>query len=265
MNKTLAWFGLSKIEELSNKQIKSLLNLYKEPEVLWNLNKTELQKAGMTEKQSEQLIKINETTLQLEMEQLNKLNIKFITITDKNYPKKLKQIFDYPYWLYSRGNERTLQEEGFAIIGSRNCTNYGAKVASKLSYEIAKQNKNVVSGLARGIDSYAHIGCIKARGKTIAVLGCGIDVIYPKENKRIYEAILETDGVIISEYPPKTLPLAKHFPARNRIISGISSGVIVVEAGEKSGSFITVDYALEQGKNIYVVPGNITSIYSKRN
>lgn len=188
----------------------------------------------------------------------------FITIEDERYPKKLKEIYDYPYWLYVKGNVQLLQERCIAIIGSRNCSRYGEKVAKEISYGLAKK-VNIISGLAKGIDTYAHMWCMKAGGKTIAVLGCGVDNVYPKENEIVYKSILSTGGALISEYPLKTMPLANHFPSRNRIISGLCEKLIVVEAGEKSGSFITVDFALEQGKEVYAVPGNITSPYSKRN
>lgn len=158
-----------------------------------------------------------------------------------------------------------MQERAFAIVGSRNCSKYGENVARKLSYQLGKLNIHIISGMAKGIDSFAHIGCINAGGKTIAVLGSGVDKIYPKENENIYKNILSTGGTVISEYPLETMPLAQHFPARNRIISGLCEKMIVVEAGERSGSFITVDFALEQGKEVYAVPGNITSLYSKRN
>ena len=129
---------------------------------------------------------------------------------------------------------------------------------------MAKKKIHVISGMAKGIDASAHIGCMKAGGKTIAVLGCGVDNIYPKENEAIYKTIISTGGAIVSEFPLQTMPLAQHFPQRNRIISGLCEKMIVVEAGEKSGSFITVDFALEQGKDVYAVPGNVTSPYSKR-
>lgn len=265
MNHTLAWLKMSKVEDLTHKQIQYLLEVYKTPENIVEQSVTELQKVGLTEKQSKQMISFNPKELQQEMEQLKQKQICFITIEDEFYPKQLKEIYDFPYWIYAKGNSKILQEESIAIIGSRNCSLYGQKVATRLAYQLAKQNKHIVSGMARGIDTFGHIGCIKAKGKTIAVLGSGIDIIYPKENEKLYYAILEAGGTILSEYPLGTQPLAQHFPARNRIISGLCHKMIVVEAGERSGSFITVNFALEQGKEVYAVPGNITSPYSKRN
>ena len=191
------------------------------------------------------------------MLKINK-EIETITIHDKCYPKFLKNIYDFPNKLYIKGNKEILNNRGIAIIGCRKNTKYGETVAKNFGYNIAKQGINVISGLAKGIDTFAHIGAIYAKGKTIAVLGNGIDTIYPKENKIIAEKIIEYGGCIISEYPIGAKMNRLNFPARNRIISGISSGVVVVEAGERSGSQITVDFALEQGKDVFAVPGPIT-------
>lgn len=155
-----------------------------------------------------------------------------------------------------------MNNNSIAIIGCRQASNYGISATKYFSYNLAKKNVNIISGLAKGIDSFAHIGAICAKGKTIAVIGNGLDSIYPKENLEIAKKIIETGGTIISEYPLGTKPEKMNFPARNRIISGMSNSVIVVEAKEKSGTLITVDYALEQGRDIYVVPGNINSLNS---
>lgn len=193
---------------------------------------------------------------------LEKYNIQVISFKDKRYPDLLKNIENKPSYLYIRGNLENLYSDNVAIIGSRNATEYGKKVARKISKELADKNINIVSGLALGIDKYAHLGALDSIiGKTIAVLGTGVsdDEIYPFQNKKIFERILENDGTIISELRLGTKPEKFNFPLRNRIISGISKKVIVVEATENSGSLITANYALEQGKDIYAVPGNITS------
>lgn len=190
------------------------------------------------------------------MLKINK-KIETITLQDKCYPKLLKKIYDFPNKLYVIGNKEILNNVGIAIIGCRKNSEYGEKVAKNFGYHIAKYGINVISGLAKGIDSFAHIGAIYARGKTIAVLGSGIDTIYPKENYVIAKKIIEYGGCIISEYPVGSKIERLNFPARNRIISGMSSGVVVVEAREKSGSQITVDFALEQGKDVFAVPGPI--------
>lgn len=159
------------------------------------------------------------------------------------------------------GNKEILNNKNIAIVGCRESSNYGNKNSYNIAYELSKQNINIVSGLAKGIDANAHVGSImaKSNGKTIAVLGNGLDIIYPKENKKIAMEIIKNGGAIISEYSLGTMPEKQNFPLRNRIISGISNGVVVVEAKEKSGTLITVDFALEQGRNVYCVPGNIDS------
>lgn len=190
---------------------------------------------------------------------MNNTIVEKITINDRAYPKQLKQIYNPPKVLYIRGNKGILSDFGIAIVGCRDNTKYGELVAKNFGYYLAKNNVNVISGLAMGIDSYAHIGAIYAKGKTIAVLGDGVDRIYPRENIAIAEKIIEYGGCIVSEYPVGSPIDRKHFPERNRIISGLSYGVVVVEAKEKSGALITVEHALEQGRDVYAVPGNINS------
>lgn len=189
-----------------------------------------------------------------------KYNIIKLNINSKYYPERLKKIDTPPKELYCLGNLKLLNnEKNIAIIGSRNCTKYGEKVAKDFAFNLAKEDVCIISGLAKGIDSFAHIGALKANGKTIAVLGNGIDNMYPKENLVVFENIIKNEGLIITEYPLGTKPLKQNFPARNRIISGLSDGVLVVEARKNSGTNITVDFALEQGKDVFVVPGNIYS------
>ncbi len=190
---------------------------------------------------------------------LNKNKIKTITLEKESYPEKLKNIYNRPQTLYVLGNEELLNEKSIAIIGCRNASDYGLRSAYKFGYELAKKGVCIISGFARGVDTYSHMGAVAAKGKTIAVLGCGLDVIYPSENLELYKQILINNGTIVTEYPLGSKPERYHFPARNRIISGLSDGVLVVEAKEKSGTLITVEHALEQGKDVYAIPGNITS------
>ena len=186
-----------------------------------------------------------------------------IDLESKFYPERLKNIYNPPKQIYCLGNLNLLNyKETIAIIGSRNYSSYGKKAANDFSFNLAKNNFCVVSGLARGIDSFAHIAALNSKGKTIAVLGSGLDNIYPKENINLAKRIVENDGLIISEYELGSKPLKQHFPARNRIISGLSDGVLVIEATKNSGTNITVDFALEQGKDVFVVPGNIYSVTS---
>ena len=193
---------------------------------------------------------------------INKSKIKHIKLGDENYPQKLGNIYAKPQNLYLIGNEKLLDCKSIAIIGCRNCSNYGKEQAIRFGYELAKKDICIISGLARGIDTYVHIGAIKAKGKTVAVLGCGLDIIYPPENINLYKQIIENGGAIITEYPLGSKPEKHHFPARNRIISGLSDAVLVIEAKGKSGTLITVNYALEQGKDVYALPGNISSVNS---
>lgn len=183
-----------------------------------------------------------------------------IDMNSKYYPERLRNIESPPKELYCLGNLELLNyERNIAIIGSRDCSYYGERATKDFSFNLAKENVCIVSGLARGIDSFAHIGALNAKGKTIAVIGSGLDNIYPRENVKLAQSIIENNGLIISEYPLSTKPLKQHFPARNRIISGLSDGVLVTEARKNSGTNITVNFALEQGKEVYVVPGNIYS------
>ncbi len=190
---------------------------------------------------------------------LNTNKIKTIKLEDEFYPEKLRNIYAPPKMLYVLGNEKLLQQKSIAIVGCRDCTKYGIENAYKFGYELATSNICVISGLAKGIDAYAHLGAVRAKGKTIAVLGSGLDVIYPPENAELYKEIIMNNGAIITEYPLGSKPEKYHFPERNRIISGLSDGVLVIEAKKKSGTMITVDFALEQGREVYAIPGNISS------
>lgn len=185
--------------------------------------------------------------------------MKIIYQAEKNYPKKLQNIYAPPTSLYVLGDEQILNKPSIAIVGCRQASDYGKKVAFHFAYELAKQGIVIVSGLARGIDTCGHLGAVKANGKTIAILGSGFGHIYPAENKQLCKEIIQKGGAILTEYEPDSKPEKMHFPARNRLISGLSDGVLVVEAKEKSGTLITVDHALDQGKEVFIIPGNITS------
>ena len=190
--------------------------------------------------------------------------IEELKITDKEYPQNLKEIYDPPKSIYVLGNKHLLNKTGIAIVGSRDATQYGKYISSKIARELSEKGINIISGLAIGIDEYAHIGALQQnKGKTIAVLGSGIDQLYPKQNIELARKIIRSGGCIISEYPIGTKPDKKNFPQRNRIISGISQGILVVEAGEKSGALITAEFGLEQGKEIFAIPGDITKKQSR--
>lgn len=252
MNKYWIWF--SRINKIGAKAQNKLLEKYHNPEEIWNLTKKELQ-GILDDKQIEIILnQKNRINLEKYAEYMQKHEIKMITIFDEKYPQNLRNIYDPPVVLYIRGNENIINEFSIAIIGSRVCSNYGKQVAKQFAYNLSKYNINIVSGLAKGIDTYAHVGTIQAKKTTIAVIGSGLDIIYPEENKQLYEEIIKNNGAIISEYIVGTKPEKLNFPKRNRIISGLSKGILVVEANKKSGTFITVDFALEQGKNIYAIP-----------
>ena len=187
------------------------------------------------------------------------MNIRFITYKDRNYPKKLKQIFDYPLCLFYKGDINLLNKKSIGIVGSRQATDYGLAVAKNFSIELSKKGFTIVSGGARGIDTMAHIGAMKNKGNTILIKGNSLEYIYPPENKNLEEEILSNNGLLLSEYIVGTRPSKYSFPARNRIISGLADGVLVVEAGSKSGALITADLALGYNREVYAIPGNITS------
>jgi len=196
-----------------------------------------------------------------EAEKARQLGASLISIRDAGYPALLKEIFDPPLLLYARGDTSLLGAPSVGMVGTRKPTPYGRAMAQRLAADLAMRGLVIVSGLARGIDSASHQGSLEAGGKTIAVLGCGIDVVYPAENKKLHAAIAEK-GLLISEFPLGSFPAPQNFPIRNRIISGISLGVVVVEAAQYSGSLITARLAMEQSREVFGVPGSITNRYS---
>lgn len=258
------WIWLS-ILGIGTKRLDKLFHKYEKIENIWNAKEYELiyiegigQSLAHKIASKEYKEKVNNY-----IEEMENQNIKVITLQDKEYPDKLKNIFDKPIVLYVKGNKDILNDFSLGIVGCRECSEYGKNTAIQIAECLSNNHINVISGMAKGIDSYAHIGALKGKEKTIAVVGCGVDVVYPSENYKLYNDIIQNDGAIVSEYIIGTQPERTYFPARNRIISGMSDGIIVVEAKEKSGTLITVDFALEQGKNVFAVPGNINSKYSK--
>lgn len=274
------WIWLSLIPNLGSKKIQKLLERYKTPEAIYQAKREELEMLkGIGEKTVTQILdKRIRNSVEKHIEYMVRNNIDIIPMIDEQYPQILKEIYDPPISLYCKGNKEILNQKSIGIVGCRETSEYGKKAAKYFAYHLAKEGRHIVSGLAKGVDSYAHIGAICVQeecyphvhnikncgkcGKTIAIVGNGLDMVYPKENERLERKIIETGGVILSEYPLGTKPEKMNFPARNRIISGISQGILVVEAKEKSGTLITVDFALEQGRDVFVVPGNINSINS---
>ncbi len=196
-----------------------------------------------------------------ELENLAKVGARLVSWEDQEYPSRLKQIYDPPPLIYVRGSLQTQDCKAVAVVGSRYPTSYGRVLAERITMGLSRQGITVISGLARGVDSLAHRSALKAGGRTVGVLGCGIDVVYPPENRDLFEAVA-AQGAVISEFPLGTPPESDHFPIRNRIISGISLGVVVIEATLRSGSLITARFALEQGREVFAVPGNADSARS---
>lgn len=266
MDNRIYWIWISSIKGIGIKKLNLLLKEYGNIENLWNLDKNKMKKNKYIGENTIFRLLNNEYKIKaykyLEYMIKNKINI--VSIQDYKYPKQLKEIYDPPTAIYVKGNIDILQKNNLiSIVGSRQCSYYGRKIALELSKYLSDKNITIVSGLAKGIDSYSHMGALKGNGKTIAVLGSGLAQIYPKENIKLALNIIEEGGTIISEYPIDEMPNRLNFPARNRIISGLSDKLIIVEARKNSGSLITADYALEQGKEIYAVPGNITSNISE--
>ena len=257
------WFARVNI---SNKVKLFLLKMYKEEEI-FKLKEEMLYLHGLTKIQVSHILDIKyKIGLEDMLAEMTILGIKQIKYTDKLYPVLLNEIEDKPVYLFVKGNTELLKGISYAIIGSRKASISGLKIARNLACRISKENISIVSGMAYGIDTAAHIGALDYRyGKTIAVLGNGLleEDIYPKENLKLFREILLRGGLVVSEYVIGVKPEKYHFPARNRIISGLSKKIIVIEAGKNSGSLITVDFALEQGRDVYAVPGNILENNSK--
>ena len=267
MNESEAWIWMSLISGMSATKVTRLLDKYHSVCAISQLSEIDL-KECLTQNilTNQNIIDIldskNRVRAKYTYEELYRKNIGIINYKDNAYPYLLKQIYNPPVLLYYKG-QCNFNSNTIAVVGSRRTTKYGSNTAKKICYQLGLRGINIVSGMATGIDSFAHQGCIDANGFTIAVLACGVDQPYPASNTKLYKDILENSGLIISEYPPGALPLKHHFPLRNRIISGLSQGVLVVEAAKKSGSLITATYALEQGREVFAVPGNIDAFLSE--
>lgn len=254
----LYWYWLCNIKNIGYKKIEFLLEYYKTPKNIFYgridffLDKGKLSKEDISNIEKSKDIK----RVEEEYKKLKEKKISFVTREDEEYPKRLLHIFNPPHALYVRGSLPKEEENIIGVVGARNCSDYGRDMAIYLSGELSKMGVSIISGLALGVDGYAHKGALEAGGKTYGVLGCGVDICYPRENFDSYMKIPEHGGVI-SEYGMGIEPIPWHFPMRNRIISGLSSGILVIEAKEKSGSLITADMGLEQGKNIYALPGRV--------
>lgn len=260
----LHWIALNSIRGLGPVKIKQLLEKFGEPEAVFNQSPSKLVEQGIIS--GSIVSQLGDPALfRFAQEQLNwaeRLKVSVITCNDSAYPSCLKEIFAPPPIIYVKGKIEVFQRHAVAVVGTRIPTVYGKKVTDSICAELVERRLVIVSGMARGIDTSAHQSCINHRGETVAVLGCGLDRCYPPENRELSEKIVE-NGVLLSEFPLGTPPEAYNFPRRNRIISGMSSAVLVVEAGIKSGSLITAHYALQQGREVFAVPGPISSPVSE--
>lgn len=258
------WLWLAELPGLRGQTRFSLLDHFGTPENLYFADSGEiLLTQDMTRTQAQALNDKRLDHAEQILEDCQRLGIRILTLQDADYPTRLKNIYNPPCLLYMRGRLPVVDEEtAVAVVGTRTATPYGIRCAEKLGYELAAAGAMVVTGLAKGIDSAAARGALRAGGVTIGVLGNGLDVVYPPENQYLYEDVTAA-GVLISEYPPGTEPAGSHFPVRNRILSGLSVAALVVEAPERSGALITAETALEQGRDVYAVPGPIDAPMSR--
>lgn len=258
------WIALNMVPGVGPVTYRKLLNAFGSPEQVFQTPFNYLiTLPGINEKTAHNICSFGfPDIVKQQLDAIDKYQVQLVLWEEDAYPDKLKTIFDPPPVLYVRGKSLQSHDPMVAVVGSRRSSTYGRTVAENLCRDLALKGITVISGMARGIDSAAHWGALKARGRTLAVMGCGVDVVYPPENEKLYREILE-HGAIISEFPLFTKPDRGNFPARNRIISGMSLGTVVVEAGSQSGALITADMALEQGRDVFAVPGNITSASSQ--
>ena len=252
------WLWLTNLRGLSNQTRLALLRHFGTPEDVYYADEDEiLLTEGITRQQAALLADHDLSVANRILAECQQLNISILTLQDAAYPSRLKNIYDPPCLLYYKGRMPAFDEEAaIAVVGTRDCSPYGVACAEKLSYGLASGGALIVTGLAAGVDSAAARGALRAGGIVAGVVGNGLDVAYPYENRYLYEDVAAV-GVLISEYPPGTRPVASHFPVRNRILSGLSLAALVVEAKERSGALITANTALEQGKDVFAVPGPI--------
>ncbi|MCG2678275.1 DNA-processing protein DprA [bacterium] len=258
------WLILRAIPGISDNLYKRLIERFSSPEKVLGAKEDDLAKVPEIRRDVVRAIVRGREGINIseELERIKRYKIDIITLNDESYSENLKEIYDPPPLLYVKGKIKKEDKNAIAIVGSRRATTYGKLTAQKLSAQLAAQGITIVSGMARGIDSEAHKAALAVGGRTIAVLGCGIDVVYPPENRALEEKIASS-GAVITEFPFGTRPFAGNFPKRNRIISGLSLGVVIVEAAEKSGALITARFALEQGREVFAVPGSTVSPYSR--
>jgi DNA processing protein len=256
----LGWMALALTPGMGALRIKRAMERLGTGSRVFEASLTELESVGMPAR-SAQFVADGRALVAAEgeMKRVAEAGGSVIAFEDEEYPERLREIYDPPAVLWLRGSVELLSRAGIAVVGTRQPSPYGAGMAELLSRDLANRRLTIFSGMARGVDTAAHKGAIDAGGKTVAVWGTGIDVVYPKENKKLAESIVASGGTIVSEYPLGTFPAPQNFPVRNRILSGMSIGVLVIEAGEYSGTRITARLAMEQNRDVFAVPGNVTN------
>ncbi len=253
------WIGFNLVRGIGPARLRALLDHFGDLERAWKAEAEELKEAGLDQRSLESLLATRKMiSLEEEVAKVARAGAEVIPWDDPSYPPRLAQIHNPPFLLYVKGEIVPQDEWAVAVVGTRTPRPYGRQVVEQIAGDLARNGITVVSGLARGIDSLAHQAALDAGGRTIAVLGCGIDIVYPTEYANLAKAIA-SNGALVTEYPLGTPPEGGNFPARNRIISGLALGTVIVEAGQRSGALITADYTLEQGRELFAVPGNITS------
>jgi DNA processing protein len=251
------WVAFNKVSGIGAARLRALLDYFGDLELAWQASTHDLQQAGLDRRSVSNLLEMRgQLDLDAELERVERGGITVLTWDDADYPRNLREVYNAPPVLYIRGQIEKRDEWAVAVVGTRQASVYGKEAARMLAAGLARAGVTVVSGLAWGIDTAAHRACLDAGGRTLAVLGCGVDVIYPRQNARLAAEIVER-GALVSEYPLGTRPEARNFPPRNRIISGLTLGTVVVEADLGSGARITADFAAEQGREVFAVPGSV--------
>ena len=251
------WIGFSKVQGIGPARLRKLLDYFGQIEAAWQADPGELAAMGLDKRSITGLAQARQTVdLEAELRRVEAASVTVLTWDDPAYPPLLRHIPDPPFVLYVRGTLLPRDEWALAVVGTRSASVYGKEATHHLASGLAAQQVTIVSGLAVGIDTQAHRSALDVGGRTIAVLGCGVDIVYPAQNAKLAQEIIER-GALVSDYPLGVKPDSRNFPPRNRIISGLSLGVLMVEGDEQSGAKITVDYALEQGREVFAVPGNI--------
>ena len=260
---TKYWVGFNLVKGIGPVRLEKLLDYFGDIRTAWEARTYQLQAAGLNDNLRDRMLKIrNQVSLEDLTQKIVSQGIQVITWDDPAYPEQLRQITQSPFVLYIKGELVNEDDWAVAIVGTRRYSDYGRQITENISHTLARNGITIISGLARGIDGVAHQAALEAGGRTIAVLGSGVDITYPPEHRDLGEDI-SRQGALISDYPLGTPPDGSNFPPRNRIISGLSKAIIVIEAGERSGALITATYAAEQGKDVFAAPGKITSPMSK--